>query len=69
MAPAGTPREIVSRLHEEIMRRVLTGEQRERLVKEGYDIEGLGPEEFASYVAAETVKWARVVKAAGIKIQ
>jgi tripartite-type tricarboxylate transporter receptor subunit TctC len=69
MAPAGTPREIVTRLHDEIMRRVLAGEQRERLIREGYDIEGLGPDEFAAYVAAETVKWAKVVKAANIKVQ
>lgn len=69
MAPAGTPREIVNRLHEEIMRRVLAADQRERLQREGYDIEGLGPDEFAAYLAAETTKWAKVVKAANIRVQ
>ena len=69
MAPAGTPREIIARLHDEIARRVLSGEQREQLIKEGYEIAGLGPEAFAAYLKAETVKWAKVIKAANVKAE
>ena len=67
MAPAGTPREIIMRLHDEIARRVLGPAQRERLIREGYNIAALGPEEFAAYVKADTAKWAKVIKAAKLK--
>ncbi len=67
MAPAGTPREIVMRLHDEITRRALGPAQREQLMKEGYNIAALGPEEFAAYVKTETAKWAKVIRAANLK--
>ena len=69
MAPAGTPREIILKLHDEITRRVLKSELREHLVKEGYDIAGLGPEEFREFLKNETVKWAKVIKAAQIQAE
>jgi tripartite-type tricarboxylate transporter receptor subunit TctC len=52
-----------------IVRRVLTGEQRERLLKERYDVKGVVPDDLSAYVAAETVKWAKVIKAAKIKVR
>ena len=67
MAPAGTPRAIIMRLHDEIAR--LRGEQREQLIKEGYEIAGLDPEAFSAYLKAETVKWAKVIKAANVKAE
>ena len=69
MAPAGTPRAIIMRLHDEIAQRVLGGEQREQLIKEGYEIAGLDPETFSAYLRAETVKWAKVIKAANVKAE
>ena len=69
MAPAGTPREIVMNLHDEITRRVLKSELREQLVKEGYDIASLGPDEFREFLKNETAKWAKVIKAAQIKAE
>ena len=69
MAPAGTPRSIIMRLHDEIAQRVLGGEQREQLIKEGYEIAGLDPEAFSAYLKAETVKWAKVIKAANVKAE
>lgn len=69
MAPTGTPREIVMKLHYEITRRVLKSELREQLVKEGYDIAGLGPDEFREFLKSETAKWAKVIGAAHIKAE
>lgn len=69
MAPAGTPRDIVMRLHDEIQKRVLQSELRDQLVRDGYEIAGLGPEAFAAYMQAETAKWGRVIKAANIKAE
>ncbi len=69
MAPAGTPRDIVMKLQDEIVRRVLKSELREQLIREGYDIAGLGPEEFRDFMKGETSKWAKVIKAARIKAE
>ncbi|HTE16693.1 MAG TPA: tripartite tricarboxylate transporter substrate binding protein [Burkholderiales bacterium] len=68
MAPAGTPREIIMKLHDEIQRRVIKSELREQLIKDGYEIAGLGPEEFAAFMKLETEKWAKVIKTADVKI-
>ena len=67
LAPAGTPREIVARLHGEVVRTLQSAEIRDRLAGDGADPVGSTPEEFAAFLRAETVKWAKVVKAAGIQ--
>lgn len=69
MAPAGTPREIIARLYEEITRRIIKSDTRELLIRDGYEVTGLGPDKFAAYMQAETAKWARVIKNANIKIE
>lgn len=68
MAPAGTPREIIVKLHDEIQRRVIKSEWREQLIKDGYEISGLGPEEFAAFMKQETARWAKVIQTANVKI-
>ena len=67
LAPAGTPREIVNRLHGEIVRLLQSGDVRERLSGDGADMVGSAPDEFAAFLRAETAKWAKVVKSAGIQ--
>ena len=69
MAPAGTPRDVILRLHREIT--ILLGEPRvrERFTADGAEIVGSTPEEFDAFVRAETAKWGKVVKAAEIKLQ
>ena len=69
MVPAGTPRDIVMRLHDEIQRRVIKGDVRQQLVNEGYEISGIGPEAYREYVREEIAKWARVIKQANIALQ
>jgi tripartite-type tricarboxylate transporter receptor subunit TctC len=67
MAPAGTPREVIARLHKEVVAILRTPDIRERLAKDGAEVVASSPEEFDAYIRAEAVKWAKVVKSAGIK--
>ena len=67
LAPAATPKEIVSKLNVEIVRILKIPEVRERLLEQGAEPVGDTPEQFAEHIRKETVKWARVVKASGAK--
>ena len=67
LAPAQTPKEIVSRLHGELVRILQAPDMRERLVNDGTDPVGNTPEQFVEYIKSELVKWAKVAKDAGIK--
>jgi tripartite-type tricarboxylate transporter receptor subunit TctC len=67
LAPAGTPRDIVARLHGEIVRALRDAEVGKRLAADGAEAVGSSPEEFAVFIKSETEKWAKVASAAGIK--
>lgn len=69
LAPAGTPRAAIVRLHEAATRALRAPEVREKLEAAGYQIIGSAPEEFAAYIKAETSKWGGVVAKAGIKVE
>ena len=68
-APAGTPRAIVERLNAELGAIVASAETKKRFEAEGADPLRMSPEEFGRFISAETAKWARVVKDAGIKAE
>ena len=68
LAPAGTPREIISRLHTEVVRVLRAPDVRDQLTSQGADIVGNSPEEFAAWIKTEVRKWAEVVKVSGAKI-
>jgi tripartite-type tricarboxylate transporter receptor subunit TctC len=67
LAPAGTLPAIVRRLHTELTTIIRSDETRKRLDAEGAQALPLSSEAFGKLIAAETVKWARVIKEAGIK--
>ena len=67
LAPAGTPKEIIARLNREVVAVLRTPEISARLANDGAEVIAGTPEEFGAYLRAETEKWARVAKAAGIK--
>lgn len=67
-APAGAPKEIIKKLHAEIVRIIKLPEVRERLASEGADFVGDTPEELTAFVKSEIAKWAKVVKQAGMKV-
>ena len=67
LVPAGTPRPVVDRLHQEITRAVRAPDMKERLTSLGLDVVASTPEEFGAYIRSETDKWAKVIKTMGIK--
>ena len=67
LAPAGTPREIVKRMSEEVARIIKSDEARAKLDAMGTFPAGSTPEEFDAFIAAETAKWAQVIKTANVK--
>ena len=66
-APAGTPREIVMKLHGEIAKTTAHPETKVRLLAMGLDPVGSPPDEFTAYLKTETVKWGKLVRDAGIR--
>ena len=68
-APAKTPRDIVDRLNSEILRALKSPDIQTRFHDLGVDVLGNSPEQATLYVQNEINKWAKVVKAAGIKGQ
>src|SRR5712671_1032393 len=69
LAPAGTAREIVMRLHDEIVRALRTPEVMQRLAADGAEPVGNSPEEFTAFIKSEIDKWAKVASAAGIRAE
>jgi tripartite-type tricarboxylate transporter receptor subunit TctC len=69
VAPAGTRREIVTKLNTEIRRIMQTPDLRTRLDNEGAIPAAGTPEEFAAFIQSEIARWAAVLKRAGIQPQ
>jgi len=67
LAPAGTPKEIINRIAQEIARAVKDPTFVERLVAYGVDPLGNSPDEFAAMIAADIAFWAEAVKIAGMQ--
>ena len=69
MAPAGTPKPVVSRLNGEILRALKMPEVKDRLENVGFELVGSSPEACGAYIKSEIAKWAKVVKASGVKAE
>jgi len=69
LAPAGTPSTIIEQLNSAIQATLKAPEVRESLQKQGVEIIGSTPTEFADHIKAETIKWSQVAKQANIKAQ
>jgi len=65
----GTPKEVISKLNQEIARGLNTGDTRARLAAEATEIVGGSPEEFGRFFRAEIDKWAKVIRSAGIRLE
>ena len=69
LAPAGTAPEIIAKLNAEINKGIKQPDVAKRLAAEGAETVGGTPEEFGTFIKAETARWAKVLKAAGVKAQ
>ena len=67
MAPAGTPAPIIQRLYTEIAKVVETDEMKNFLLSQGAEPMLMDPPKFTEFLRAETVKWGKVIKFAGIR--
>ena len=67
LVPAGTPRPIIERLHQEITRALRAPDMKQRLTSLGLGAVSSTPEAFGAYMKSETEKWAKVIKTMGIK--
>jgi tripartite-type tricarboxylate transporter receptor subunit TctC len=69
LGPAGMPREIVLKLNAEIVKVLNKPEVKKQLAEQGFDTVGNTPEQFGEFIKAEIAKWAKVIKAAGIRVE
>ena len=69
LVPGGTPPEIVERLNRETVKVVAMPDVRARLLALGFEPIGSTPKQFAERIRSEIDKWAKVIRAAGIKAQ
>jgi tripartite-type tricarboxylate transporter receptor subunit TctC len=68
LAPAGTPKDVVARLNAEFNKALQSPELRKRLGDEGADAAGGSAEQFAALIKDEIVRWGKVVKESGAKV-
>lgn len=66
MAPAGTPKDIIAKLHKGVVTALQDAKVKELYANHGADPIGNTPEEFAAVLRTDMAKWAKVVKAAGL---
>jgi tripartite-type tricarboxylate transporter receptor subunit TctC len=69
LAPAGTPNDIIQRLHREIVQVIAATEMQERLATLGFVTVGNTPEEFGTYIKTELARWRRVIKETSIRAE
>jgi tripartite-type tricarboxylate transporter receptor subunit TctC len=68
LGPAGVPREIIARLHAATVKALAHTDTRDKLVAQGMDVFGGTPEQFTAVLREESERWAKVVKAAKVKL-
>ena len=68
-APAGVPRAVVNKVNAGVVQALKEPDVQKRMENYGVDTSSSTPEQFAAYIKSETVRWAKVVKAAGIPPQ
>ena len=69
LVPAGTPRDILSRLSVDLGKITNSPDAKERMNAAGFDPLTSSPEQFAEFIKMETVRWAKVIKDANVKVE
>jgi glycogen operon protein len=69
LVPAKTPREIIARLNEGILKSLGDKDLRDKMIQRGSDPITDTPDQFASFLRADMARWAKIVKTSGIKVE
>jgi tripartite-type tricarboxylate transporter receptor subunit TctC len=69
VAPNSTPRDVVMRINGEVNKALVQGDVKEKLAQQGALARAWTPEQFGEFIHNEIVKWAKVVKASGAKVE
>jgi tripartite-type tricarboxylate transporter receptor subunit TctC len=67
VAPAGTPPEVVNKVHDTVTKILATPEMKDRLDKAGAEVRPQTPAQFGDFIKSEKARWAKVVKESGAK--
>lgn len=67
-APAGTPKDVVNRLNHDAVNALKAAAVRRRLAQDGVEVVGSSPSEFGAFMRSEQVRWAKIVKESGARI-
>lgn len=68
LLPAGTPKEIIAKMHDAVITILAMPDVKVRLSSLGAEVVGNTPEEFGSYIKSETAKWGKVIKTSGASV-
>ena len=68
-APGGTPKPLADRVYSEVARTLKVSDIRDRLLRDGIEPIGSTPEQFAEHIKKEMVKWGKVVKDTGARVE
>jgi tripartite-type tricarboxylate transporter receptor subunit TctC len=68
LAPAATPKDIVAKVHDDVIQVLKLPDVKARIAEQGADIVGDTPAEFAAFIASESAKYAKIIKQAGVKL-
>jgi len=69
LAPAGTPKDVVAKIHDDAVRALKLPDVAERIAAQGGEVIGNTPAEFAAFIAAESAKYAKIIREAGVRLE
>ena len=69
MLPAGTPKAIVDKLYQEVVRIMALPDVKERIAEQGFNIILNSPQAFAAQIKEEVARWGKVIRDAKIEVQ
>jgi tripartite-type tricarboxylate transporter receptor subunit TctC len=69
LAPAATPKDVISKIHSDVIKVLRDSEVQKKIGEMGADVVGNSPEEFGAAMRAESAQWADIIKSANIKAE
>ncbi|MDB5927962.1 MAG: hypothetical protein JWN13_6898 [Betaproteobacteria bacterium] len=69
LAPRGTPKPLIDKLHDDVVAVVRSNDLQERMTRDGAEVIGGTPDEFAKFIKAEISKYAQVIKSRGLRVE